>query len=169
MFRQECEQFVKMGIHEKLIYILIYEGPLVSQVAKIVHGILSVKRDVSVWHMYWNMWYSAPRGVCHSAYINQYVLCVSFVLLCKVICNDFIVLYHWWSVTIKVHNKDSVFYILKIKFDETWFSKYIGPAVHNIRTQGACTFPCFKPGCVTLDRQRTDPVSCPHLLIEPND
>ena len=33
-------------------YILTYEGPLMSHVAKFVHKILSVKRDVSVWHMY---------------------------------------------------------------------------------------------------------------------
>ena len=31
MFRQECEQFDKMGIHEKFIYILTYEGPLLSR------------------------------------------------------------------------------------------------------------------------------------------
>ena len=75
MFRQECEQFDKMGIHEKFIYILTYEGPLLSHVAKFVHEIISVKRDVSVWHMYSKMWYSdvwkSPRGVYHNAYINQ--------------------------------------------------------------------------------------------------
>ena len=48
MFTQECEQFDKMGIHEKFIYILTYEGPLLSHVAKFVHEIISVKRDVSV-------------------------------------------------------------------------------------------------------------------------
>ena len=43
MFRQECEQFDKMGIHEKFIYILTYEGPLLSHVAKFVHrGIADV-------------------------------------------------------------------------------------------------------------------------------
>ena len=55
MFRQECEQFDEMRIHEKIIYILTYEGPLMSHVAKIVHEIISVKRDVSVWHMYSKM------------------------------------------------------------------------------------------------------------------
>ena len=48
MFRQECEQFDKMGIHEKFIYILTYEGSLMSHLAKFVHEIISVKRDVSV-------------------------------------------------------------------------------------------------------------------------
>ena len=44
MFRQECEQFDKMVIHKKFIYILTYEGPLMNHVAKFVHEILSVKK-----------------------------------------------------------------------------------------------------------------------------
>ena len=48
MFRQECKQFDKMGIHGKFIYILTHEGPLMSHVAKFVYEILLIKRDVSV-------------------------------------------------------------------------------------------------------------------------
>ena len=51
MFRQESEKCDKMEIHEKLIHILTYEGPLMNHMNKFVHEITSVKRDVSVWHI----------------------------------------------------------------------------------------------------------------------
>ena len=43
----------------------------------------------------------------------------------------------------------------------------VGPAVHKIGQR--CLISCFRPDCAQRDQQSTDPVSCPQLLIVPDD
>ena len=40
-----------MNVTEQFIYIMSYEGPLLPRIAKFMQEILSVNRNITVWHL----------------------------------------------------------------------------------------------------------------------